>query len=359
MNDPITPATLVVEHTGNAQRLTPETTTSRTYGTVTQNELSNHIKCTDGYFKELQIEEKSEQGSGKVTYLLSEAVKKGVIRFYSDNSKEPILQLGPRAALGLNILSHMWYERGGKAENKRTIHFSVADFARLRGRDIKECRKLLHDILEEFYYLSIEYERKGKSSKRKHAAPLDNDIQKFRIIAEYTEKRYMGVRVTFGDTFLQLLSHYAPMPYPRILFSFDPKKQGTALNVAEKIFQFVSINLRTRNLAYRPDLECNISVATLLDAAHKKAYANASQKERSYYYQTVRQIENALNSLKNAFTWTYLDTNGKKIESIRNHDYSSYMVRLKFKDYPPPKYENKPVLDVPFSDISSLEVEAS
>lgn len=209
-----------------------------------------------------------------------------------------------------------------------TLLIPVDEYMKLRGMDTKPdnvkefCIKVKKD-LDAIYSAEISYSDKSRKN---------GDYQRIRILSSQGIKRRV-IEVTFSQKVSEYLKNSPLMPYPRTLWTINPRTNPNSYNFGRMIAVHKNMN------AGKPN-ENTIKVSTLLESSpYTRSQNDAEELRKHYKTKIMTPFIRDLNALNDMGEWCLFDPNGKVIQEadivqLRPTLFEECSVSFRWKNYP-------------------------
>lgn len=232
------------------------------------------------------------------------------------------LNLTPSAHQLLDFLVSKITVTGGDTLLIPVEEYMKAREMNTKPENVKEfCLKVKKD-LDALYSAEISYSDKSRKN---------GDYQRIRILSSQGIKRRV-IEVTFSQKVSEYLQNSPLMPYPRTLWTINPRTNPNSYNFGRTIAVHKNMN------AGKPN-ENTIKVSTLLGSPYTSSQNNDETRKRNYKQKIIAPFIRDLNALKNMGEWCLFDPNGKAIQEtdiaqLRPALFEECSVSFRWKDYP-------------------------
>jgi len=228
----------------------------------------------------------------------------------------------PTAKILLDALIITATESG---KNNTEVLLPLAEYMKMRGlRDVKSARKQVKNDLEALFRISLSF-----SETRRHKKESYVDM---RICS--TKGIVKGVIVcNFNQDFYKLIKGYPVMPYPKEIFTFNPKYNPNSVNLLRRIAEHKNMNFNKTN----GDI---IGVKTLMKACFALPNYNDLGEAKQVNARIIEPFERDMNAIK-SFKWEYSGKNGKATTPFTYEEFIQANIKVIWEKYPPRKTKRR------------------
>lgn len=212
-------------------------------------------------------------------------------------------------------------------DNDPTVTFTLKEYMQDRGlKDAKSARSSLRNGLDKLVSLQLSYSGGSKSN------PYNQSFGKHNLFTGYDYTRGTA-RITFTpDTNKMFTQQAMPMPYHKLMFRLDPKKDATAWYILRKL-------LENKRMNFNQGRADKMKIATLLKACpNLPSYEEVMDGNRHVDDRIIQPFFKAVERLSEAFSYTFLTVDGKPFNYGEGIEYSTFakgeLVITQWNDYP-------------------------
>ncbi|MEN3240243.1 RepB family plasmid replication initiator protein [Fructilactobacillus sanfranciscensis] len=212
-------------------------------------------------------------------------------------------------------------------DNNLAVTFKLKEYMHDRGlKDAKSARNSLKKGLDTLVGLQVSY------SGGKGNSPYNQSFGKHNLFTGYDYHRG-NIIVNFTPEMNQIIITQAmPMPYHKLMFKLDSKKEKTAWY----IFRSLLINKRTNYSQRRAD---TMKIKTILSSCRNlPSYEEVMNGNRNVDDRIIQPFFKSVERLSKAFDYTFLTEDGKPFNYEEGIDYDEFikgsLVITAWKNYP-------------------------